>query len=104
MAILDSVTSSHFILSTAPALNKEIADKPLIVRLTDIRTVCLSHIGTLPLTQLLIAARIVYIIPGLVSHSLMSVVKLYDPICEIEMKEYLFEIKYNGISIIRCSK
>ena len=103
-AILDSGTSSHFILSTAKVLNKNIADKPLTVRLPDGRTICSSHKGTLPLTQLPIAARIAYIITGLASHSLMSVVKLCDAGYKVEMKEFLCKIQYNGINIIKCSK
>ena len=50
------------------------------------------------------AARIAHIIPGLSSHSLMSVVKLCDAGCKDEMEEFLCEIKYNGITIIKCRK
>ena len=71
--ILESGASSHFILSTAPVLNENIVDKRFKVRLPDRRTVCLSHMGTLPLTQLPISSRITNIIPGMEYHSLMSV-------------------------------
>ena len=47
-------------------------------------------------------ARIAHIIPGLSSHSLMSVVKLCDAGCKDEMEEFLCEIKYNGITIINA--
>ena len=87
-AILDSGAYSNFILSTTPLPNKNISDKPLKVRLTNGRTVCSSHIGTLPLTQLPMAAIIAHSIPGLASHYLISVVKLCDAGCKVDTKYF----------------
>ena len=75
-AILDSGTLSHFLLPTAPVLNKMVADRPLTVTLPNSDTVRSSHIAELDLPLLPRGGRDAHIVPGLESYSLVSVVKL----------------------------
>ena len=75
-AILDSGASSHFIMSQAPVCDKAIATSPMRIRLPNGETIQSSHVAILDLPQLPAPARIAHIVPGLASHSLISVVKL----------------------------
>ena len=103
-AILDSGASSHFLLSTAPVLNKMVADRPLTVKLPNGDTVRSSHIAELDLPLLPRGGREAHIVPGLASHSLVSVVKLCNAGCQVEIKDLSCEIRYRGKLIVQCSK
>ena len=87
-AILDSGATSHFLVSAAPTSNKKFAQTPLKVRLPDgglvsCGLVSLTHTCHLELPKLPTKARLGHIIPGLASHSLLSVVKLCNEGCEV---------------------
>ena len=56
-AILDSGASSHFLLLTAPVVDKQIADVPLTLTLPNGDIASSSHIGELNLPQLLHTVR-----------------------------------------------
>ena len=75
-AILDSGASSHFILSTTPCQNKAKSDHPLTIRLPNGDAVITSHICELDINEPPDASLVVHVLPGLHSHSLVSVVKL----------------------------
>ena len=91
--ILDSGASSHFLLSTAPVLNKMVADRPLTVRLPNGDTVRSSHIDELDLPLLPRGEREAHVVPGLTSHSLVSVVKLCNAGCQVDVRDILCEIR-----------
>ena len=63
-----------------------------------------SHVGTLPLPQLPPQARRAHIIPGLASHSLISVVKLCNAGCDVKMNDISCTVWYHEKTMIDCSK
>ena len=63
-----------------------------------------SHIAELDLPLLPVAGREAHILPGLASHSLVSVVKLCNAGCQVDMRDISCEIRYRGKTIVRCSK
>ena len=87
--ILDSGSTIHFLVTTAPITNITPASSPLNVKLPDGACVSSTHTCTLNLPQLPTRAREGHIIPGLASHSLMSVVKLCNAGCEVTFKKKL---------------
>ena len=103
-AILDSGASSHFLLSTAPILNKMVADRPLAVKLPNGNTVRSSHIAELDLSLLPRGGREAHIVPGLAYHSLVSVVKLCNAGCQVEIKDLSCEIRYRGNQLSNAAK
>ena len=103
-AILDSGASSHFLLSAAPVHDKEIATNPLHIKLPDGTTIKSSHTANIALPQLPQMARLAHIVPGLASHSLVSVVKLCNAGCKVVMNDISCEVHYRGKPVIRCSK
>ena len=102
-AILDSGASSH-LLSTAPLMNKKVADRPLQVKLPNGNIIHSSHIAELDLPLLPVAGREIHILPGLASHSLVSVIKLCNAGCQVDVKYISCEIRYRGKTIVQCSK
>ena len=92
-AILDSGASSHFLLSTTPVLNEMVADRPLAVRLPNGDTVRSSHIAELDLSLLPRGGREAHVVPGLASHSLVSVVKLCKAGCQVDIRDISCEIR-----------
>ena len=82
-AILDSGATSHFLVSAAPTRNRQFTTSPLKVRLPDGGYVSSTHTCDLDLPLLPTKARLGHIIPGLASHSLLSVVKLCNAGCEV---------------------
>ena len=83
-AILDSGASSHFILSAAPVLNKIVAEKVTLPNGDIVRS---SHIAELDLPQPPSTGRATHIVPGLASHSLVSVVNLCNTGYEVDIKD-----------------
>ena len=83
-AIMDSGATSHFLVTAAPTTNRQIDKTPLRVRLPDGGEVSSSHTCDLDIPALPSKARIAHIIPGLASHSLLSVVKLCNAGCAVE--------------------
>ena len=93
-AILDSGATSHFLVTDAPVRHREVASDPLIVRLPDGARVKSTHTCELNLSQLPSAARIGHIVPGLASHSLISVVKLCNAGCEVTFNKIACKVTY----------
>jgi hypothetical protein len=77
-AIVDSGCTSHFLLVTAPCLNKVKSRNPLTVRLPNGATMESSHTADLDIPELNAAASKVHIFPGMAHHSLLSVGQLCD--------------------------
>ena len=48
--------------------------------------------------------REAHIVPGLASHSLVSVVKLCNDGCQVDVRNISCEIRYKGRVIVQCSK
>ena len=103
-AILDSGASSHFLLSSAPVHDKQVATAPLTIKLPNGATVKSSHTANIALPQLPPMARIAHIVPGLASHSLVSVVKLCNAGCQVKIDDISCEVHYRGRVVIKCSK
>jgi hypothetical protein len=82
-AILNSGATSHFLTTNAPATNIIPATVPLIARLSNGNKVQSKHTCTLNLPALPVGARAAHIIPGLASHSLLSIVTMYNAGCTV---------------------
>ena len=103
-AILDSGATSHFLIVEAPMRQSEVAGDPLIVRLPDGARVKSTHTCELNLSQLPRTARIGHIIPGLASHSLLSVVKLCNAGCEVTFTKINCIVAHRGKTVLRGQK
>jgi hypothetical protein len=95
-AILDSGATSHFLTTNAPATNIIPATVPLIARLSNGNKVQSMHTCTLDLPALPIHARAAHIVPGLASHSLLSVVTMCNAGCMVTFTKINCTIAYCG--------
>jgi hypothetical protein len=77
-AIEDSGCTGHFLLVTAPCLNKVISRNPWTVRLPNGTTMESSHTSDLDIPELNAAASKAHIFLGMAHHSLLSVGQLCD--------------------------
>jgi hypothetical protein len=77
-AIVDSGCNGHFLLVTAPCLNKVKYRNPLTVRLPDGATMESSNTADLDIPELSAAASKAHVFPGMAHHSLLSVGQLCD--------------------------
>ena len=103
-SILDSGATSHFLVTAASITNITPASNPLTVKLPDGACVSSTHTCTLNLPQLPTRAREGHIVPGLASHSLMSVVKIFNAGCEVTFTMIDCQVKHLGRIILRGSK
>ena len=103
-AILDSGETIHFQVTTAPIINITPESSPLTVELPDGACVSSTHTCTLKLPQLPTRYREGHIIPGLASHSLMSVVKLFNEGCEVTFTNIYCQVKHLDRIILRGRK
>jgi hypothetical protein len=103
-AILDSGATSNFLTTNAPATNVQPADKPLVAQLPNGAQVQLTHTCLLNLPMLPKAARQAHIIPGLASHSLVSVVTLTNAGCKVHFTKIRCMITHRGKTILCGSK
>jgi hypothetical protein len=106
-AILDSGATSHFLTTNAPALDITPTTMPIIARLPNGERVHSTHTCTLDLPALPPSARAAHIIPGLVSHSLLSVVTLCNAGCTVQFTKIGCTIVYRGRTIIcrhKCTR
>ncbi len=99
-AILDSEATSHFLTTNAPTSNIIPAAVPLIARLPNGDKVQSTHTCTLDLPNLPTGTRAAHIIPGLVSHSLFSVVTMCNTGCTVTFTKINCTITYQGHTII----
>jgi hypothetical protein len=77
-AIVDSGCTGHFLLVTAPCLNKVKSWNPLTVRLPNGAIMESSHTADLDIPKLNAAASKAHVSPGMAHHSLLSVGQLCD--------------------------
>jgi hypothetical protein len=75
-AIMDSGCTDHFLLVSAPCLNKVKYRIPLTVRLTNGATMESSHTAELDIPKLNAAASKTHVFPEMANHSLLSVEQL----------------------------
>jgi hypothetical protein len=103
-AILDSGATSNFLTTGAHVTNIQPAQKPIDARLPNGDQVQSTHTGTLDLPDPPAAARLAHIIPGLASHSLISVVKLCNTGCDVLFTKIGCTITHRGRTIMCGSK
>jgi len=103
-AILDSDAMSNFLTTGAHVTNIQLTQKPIVARLPNGDKVHSTHTGTLDLPGLPSAARLAHIIPGLVSHSLISVVTLCNAGCDVLFTKIGCTITYRGRTIMCGNK
>ncbi len=103
-AILDSGATSHFLVVDAPCEDIQPALMPLTVRQPDGAQVRSSHTCSLHIENLPKNARVAHVIPGLASHSLLSVVRLCNAGCKVIFTKINCCVKYRGRTVLRGYK
>jgi hypothetical protein len=103
-AILDSGATSHFLMTAAPMTNMRPTSKPIIAWLSNGDRVHSTHTCTLDIPALPASVRHAHIIPGLASHSLISVVTLCNAGCNVVFTKIGCTITYRGKVILCGSK
>ena len=104
MDILDSGATSHLLVIAALTSDHQEAKNPLSVKLPDGARVNSTHTYTLAIPYLHAKARIAHIIPGLASHSLLSIVQLCNAGCEVRIKNISCTVRYRGRLILQGQK
>ena len=95
-AILDSEATSHFLVTNAPVNDILPAANPLTVQIPNGERVTSTHTCNLDMPHLPEPARQGHIMPGLASHSLLSVTKLCNAGCTVEFTMIGCNITYRG--------
>ncbi len=106
-AILYSGATSHFLMTAAPVTNMRPTIKPIIARLPNGERVHTMHMCTLNIPALPASAQHVHIIPGLASHSLISVITLCNAGCNVVLTKIGCTIMYCGKVILygcKCTR
>ena len=103
-AILDSGATSNFLTTSAHVTNIQPTQKPIVAHLPNGEQVRSTHTGTLDLPDLPVAAHLAHIIPGLASHSLISVVTLCNAGCDVLFTKNGCTITHRGRTIMCGSK
>ncbi len=103
-AILDSGLSRHFLTTAAPMTNMHSTSKPIVAQLPNGKRVHSMNMCTLNIPALPTSAQHVHIIPGLASHSLISVVTLCNAGCNVIFTKIECTILYHGKLILCGSK
>jgi hypothetical protein len=96
-AIVDSGCTGHFLLVTAPCLNKVKSQTPLTVRLPNDATMESSHTAELDIPELNAASSKAHVSPGMANHSLLSVGQLCD-------EGYIVTFKQASVTICNSDK
>jgi hypothetical protein len=94
-AILDSGAMSHFLTTDAPATNILLAAVPLIACLPNGDKVQSTHTCTLVLPDLSAGAQAAHVIPGLVSHMLLSAITMCNARCTVTFTKINCPIRYH---------
>ena len=89
-------------MTDAHATHFDATAKSIRVTLPDRNQVSSTHQCLLNLPNLPHDARKAYVIPGLASHSLISVVTLCNAGCEITFTKIGVIVKYHGRTILKC--
>jgi hypothetical protein len=99
-AILNLGATSHFLTTSAPATNILPTALPIIARLPNGNRVHSTHTCTLNIPSLPPGVRGAHIIPGLASHSLLSVVTMCNAGCTVTFSKIGCTIVYHGNTIV----
>jgi len=102
-AILDSGARSRFLITNAPVIDIIPATTPMVIQIPNGERVMSTHTCNLDMPHLSKPARQGHIMPGLASHSLLSVAKLCDAGCTVEFTMIGCNITYRGKQIV-CGK
>ena len=103
-AVLDSGATGNFLVTNAPLVDKRDTYEPLTVTLPDGSRVQSTHTGLLDIPRLPRAARLGHVIPGLSTHSLVSVVTLCNAGCEVLFTKIDVTVKYRGSIVLTGKK
>ncbi len=99
-AILNSGATSHFLTTSAPATNILPTAVPIVARLPNGNRVHSTHTSTLNIPSLPPSAHVAHIIPGLPSHSLLTVVTMCNAGCTVTFSKIGCTIMYHGRAIV----
>jgi hypothetical protein len=83
MTLFDSVCTALFLIASAHCKNKQIAQSPLEVHLSNGAVIASTHTATFDLLSFPTASRQYHKLPGLAQHSLLSVGQMCDIGCAI---------------------
>ncbi len=100
-ATLNSSAMNHCLATNAPATNILPTAMPIAACLPNGEHVCSTHTCTLDIPSLPPGARAAHIIPGLASHSLLSIMTMCNAGCTITSTKIGCTIMYHG-KIIVC--
>ena len=100
-AILNSDATSYFLVIAAPTTDHQESKNPLSVKLPDGAHVISTHTCTLAILELPTKAIIAHTIPGLASHSLLSIGQLCNAGCEVGIKKISCTVRYRGQMILQ---
>ena len=103
-AILDSGATSHFLVVDAPVDEVERTNRPINVRQPDGAIVTSTHTCSLQIPGLPREAKVGHIVPGLASHSLLSVVRLCNAGCHVTFTKIGCFVTYCGRVIMQGHK
>jgi hypothetical protein len=103
-AVLDSGATSNFLMTSAPVSNVQRTINPIVACLPNSEWVQSTHTCMLDLPNLPTTARLANIIPGLASHSLISMVMLCNEGCKVLFTKIGCSNKYHGHTILCSSK
>ena len=103
-AVMDSGATGNFLVTDAPISERTETHDQISVTLPDGSQVESTHTGLVDIPQLPKAARIGHVIPGLNTHSLMSVVVLCNAGYEVLFTKIGVTVKYRGSTILTGSK
>ena len=87
-AILDSGATRHFLVTDASATGISVATNPITATIPDGSKLILTHKREPDLPLLPKAARSGHVIPGMSSHSLVSVITLCNTGCRVVFEEW----------------
>lgn len=106
-AIVDSGATSNFLMISSPTKNRRPATKPINVTLPNGESIKTSDECDLDIETLPNRARTAYIVPGLNSHSLISVVKLCNAGCEVIFTKIGCKVQDRGNTVLtgyKCTR
>jgi hypothetical protein len=99
-ALLDSGCTGHFLVFNAHCKGEKLAESPLGGRLPNDAIIVSTHTATLYLPSLPTAARQAHILPGVVQHSLLSVVHMCDSGCFVTFTSDNVTVKHDAVTIL----
>jgi hypothetical protein len=97
-AIADTGTTGHYLQTDSPHLDRQTALDPITVRMPNGAGIQSSHTCTLNLPNLPAGSKQAHILPGLASHSLLSIAKFCDHGCIVQFSRDRCRIlKHNNV-------